>query len=253
MADNKQASRCLAWKQKKHLFKIFAGVGIFYLLSLAGTFAVVWQNASHKTEALLSFATTDLSDTVDEVVDAVLSNVGVALADHLGYAQPFTGDVMRQMAKDYNVDPSTGNIEYDGNVLVNGNVCTNFSVKAKGDVEVKGVVEGATVEAGGNITIARGMNGMGKGVLKCDGNVIAKFIENSDIEAGGYVETGSIMHSNVVAGSEIHVQGKKGFISGGKVTATTLIETRILGSDMGTSTIWCGHDSYLLLSSFPRG
>lgn len=136
-----------------------------------------------------------------------------------------------------NVDPATGNIEYDGNVLVNGNVCSNFSVKAKGDVEVRGVVEGATVEAGGSITIARGMNGMGKGILKCGGNVIAKFIENSEVEAEGYVESGSIIHSTVVAGTEVHVQGKKGFISGGKVTATTLIDTRILGSDMGTSTI----------------
>lgn len=136
-----------------------------------------------------------------------------------------------------NVDPSTGNIEYEGNVQVNGNVCTNFSVKAKGNVEVKGVVEGAEIEAGGNITIARGMNGMGKGILKCGGNVVAKFIENSTIEAEGYVESGSIMHSNVVAGTEVHVSGKKGFISGGRVNATSLIETRILGSDMGTDTV----------------
>lgn len=136
-----------------------------------------------------------------------------------------------------NVDPGTGNIEYEGNVQVNGNVCSNFSVKAKGNVEVRGVVEGAVIEAGGNITIARGMNGMGKGVLKAGGNIIAKFIENSEIEAKGYVDSGSIMHSNVVAGTEVHVGGRKGFISGGKVTATTLVETKILGSDMGTDTV----------------
>lgn len=145
----------------------------------------------------------------------------------------FVGNVMEVE----NVDPSTGNIEYDGNVQVNGNICSNFSVKAKGNVEIKGVVEGAEVEAGGNITIARGMNGMGKGVLKAGGNVVAKFIENSTVEAAGYVETGSIMHSNVVAGTEIHVNGRKAFISGGHVNATNYIETRILGSDMGTDTI----------------
>ena len=61
-----------------------------------------------------------------------------------------------------NVDNSTGNIEYEGNVQVNGNVCTNFRVKAQGNVEVNGVVEGAYIEAGENIIIARGMNGMGK-------------------------------------------------------------------------------------------
>ncbi len=145
----------------------------------------------------------------------------------------FVSDVMQVE----NVDPSTGNIEYEGNVLVNGNVCSNFSVKAKGDVEVRGVVEGAEIEAGGNITIARGMNGMGKGNLKCAGNIVAKFIENSNVEAAGYVESESIMHSTVVAGTEIHVNGKKGFISGGKVNATSLVEAKILGSEMGTDTV----------------
>ncbi|MBP9996753.1 MAG: DUF342 domain-containing protein [Lachnospiraceae bacterium] len=136
-----------------------------------------------------------------------------------------------------NVDPSTGNIEYEGNVQVNGNVATNFSIHAKGNVEVRGVVEGAEIVAGGNITIARGMNGMSKGTLKSGGNIIAQFIENSTVEAGGYVQAGSIMHSNVIAGTEIHVDGKKGFISGGKVAATTLVEAKILGSNMGTDTL----------------
>ncbi len=136
-----------------------------------------------------------------------------------------------------NVDPATGNIEYEGNVQVNGNVNTNFSIKAKGNVEVRGVVEGAEIEAGGNITIARGMNGMSRGVLKAGGNVIAQFIENSTVEAAGYVEAGSIMHSQILAGTEVHVGGKRGFISGGKVAATTLVEAKILGSDMGTDTI----------------
>lgn len=136
-----------------------------------------------------------------------------------------------------NVDTSTGNVEFEGNVQINGNVCSNFKIYAKGNVEVRGVVEGAEIIAGGNITIARGMNGMGKGVLKSDGNVIAQFIENSTVEAAGYVEAGSILHSDVAAGSEIHVNGKKGFISGGHVCATSLVDVKILGSDMGTDTV----------------
>ena len=92
-----------------------------------------------------------------------------------------------------NVDSSTGNIEYDGNVQVNGNVCANFSVKAKGNIEVSGVVEGAQVEAGGDIIIAKGMNGMGKGVLNAKGNVVAKFLEakgnwDDSKEFGGELE-----------------------------------------------------------------
>lgn len=136
-----------------------------------------------------------------------------------------------------NVDNSTGNIEYDGSVVINGNVGTNFSVKAKGNIEVKGVVEGAVLEAGGNIIIARGMNGMGRGVLKADGNVIAKFIENAKVFANGYVSTESILHSEVLAGTEITVSGKRGFITGGRVSASNAIFVKTLGSSMGADTI----------------
>lgn len=136
-----------------------------------------------------------------------------------------------------NVDISTGNIDYDGSVVVKGNVCANFSVKAKGNIEVYGVVEGAWMEAGGNIIIARGMNGMAKGILKADGNVVAKFIENAKVRTGGYVSTESILHSEVIAGTDIQVTGKRGFITGGRVSAMDLIQVKTLGSMMGADTL----------------
>ena len=136
-----------------------------------------------------------------------------------------------------NVDLSTGDIDYDGNVQVNGNVCSNFKINARGNVEVKGVVEGAQIIASGNVTIARGVNGMSKGVIIAGGNVVAQFVENARIDAKGYVESGSILHSNVSAGTEIRVSGKKGFITGGYVCATNLIEVKTLGSELGANTI----------------
>ena len=135
-----------------------------------------------------------------------------------------------------NVDNSTGNIDYAGDVQVNGNVCSNFNVKAVGNVEVKGVVEGAHIEAGGNIIIARGMNGMGKGVLHAGGNIIAKFLENATATAGGYVESGSILHSKVAAKTEVNVGGKRAFITGGVVAATKSVTVKTLGSSMGADT-----------------
>ena len=105
-----------------------------------------------------------------------------------------------------NVDTSTGDIEYEGSVLVNGNVLTNFSIKAQGHVEIRGVVEGACIEAGGDIIIARGMNGMGRGVLATKGNVVAKYLENATVNAKGYVSTESILHSRVMAGADTIVE-----------------------------------------------
>ena len=116
-----------------------------------------------------------------------------------------------------NVDNSTGNIDYEGNVQINGNVATNFQVKAKGDIMVKGVVEGAQLTAGGNI--------------------VAKFLENVTAEAEGYVASESILHSRVTAGGEVNVDGRRGFITGGKVSATGNVNVKTLGSEMGADTI----------------
>lgn len=136
-----------------------------------------------------------------------------------------------------NVDNSTGNIDFEGSVQINGNIISNFQVNAKGNVVVNGVVEGATVIAGGDIIIARGMNGMGKGQLKAGGNIISKFLENVVAEAEGYVQTESILHSTVTSGKYIEVDGKHGFITGGHVIAAERLGVKNLGSEMGASTI----------------
>ncbi len=155
----------------------------------------------------------------------------------------FVSDVMQVV----NVDNSTGNIVYDGNVVVEGNVNSNFSINCRGDGEVRGVVEGARIEASGNIILMRGINGMGKGYLKAGGNIIAKYMENCTADAGGYVETNSILHSKVHAGTDINVMSRKGFITGGEVVATGQVRVRTLGSTMGADTrVTVGTDPSLL-------
>lgn len=136
-----------------------------------------------------------------------------------------------------NVDNSTGNIDYEGSVQINGNVCTNFTVRAEGDINVKGVVEGAELIAGGNIIIVRGMNGMARGKLTAKGNIIAKFLENATASADGYVSAESIIHSHVMAGDDVTVDGKRGFIVGGKVTAGKTVHVKTLGTSMGADTV----------------
>ena len=135
------------------------------------------------------------------------------------------------------VGASTGDVDYDGNVLVKGNVLTGYTVKARGDIEVLGVVEGAYLEAGGQIVLRRGMQGMNKGILKANSNIVSKFIENAEVIAGGYVSTESIMHSNVSALGDIIVGGKRGFVSGCKLKSGTMISVKTAGSDMGSATL----------------
>jgi len=136
------------------------------------------------------------------------------------------------------VDSSTGDISCEGNVLVKGNVRTGFKIDAKGDVIVNGVVEGAEIRAGGQIVLMRGIQGMSRGKLIADGNIISKFIESAEvISRYGYVHSEAIMHSQVSAKTDVIVGGKKGFISGGSTRCSQMIEAKTVGSNMGTNTL----------------
>lgn len=145
----------------------------------------------------------------------------------------FVSDILEIPA---DVDTSTGDINYDGSVLIKGNVKSGFKVTANGDIVVEGVVEGAIVKSKGQIVIKQGIHGMNKGILNAGGNIICKFIENATAISGGYIETEGIMHSNVSAFSEIHVHGRKSLVTGGVIRAGVLLDTEVLGSEMGTVT-----------------
>ncbi len=134
------------------------------------------------------------------------------------------------------VDNSTGDIEYNGSITIKGNVRTGFKIKAAGTVEVFGVVEGAEIEAGGDIVLHRGVQGMGKAEIVVKGNMISKFIEGANVSVEGYIETDTILHSNVSANGDIYVRGKNGNLIGGNVQSKSLIEATSIGSPMGTAT-----------------
>lgn len=136
------------------------------------------------------------------------------------------------------VDSSTGDVVCEGNVEVKGNVRTGFKIDAKGDVIVHGVVEGAEIKAGGQIILMRGIQGMSRGKLIAQGNVISKFIESAEVVSRyGYVQSEAIMHSQVSAKTDVIVGGKKGFISGGSTRCGQMIEAKTVGSNMGTNTL----------------
>lgn len=144
--------------------------------------------------------------------------------------------VVASVYKVKDVDVSTGNINYDGSIEISGNVAANFEVKAGGNVVINGLVEGARIIAGGNIVIAKGMNGMGKGYLRAGGDVMVKFVENTRIVTGGFVETEAILHCTVSAGTDVRVDGRRGVILGGYVQAGNSIAAKTIGGSMSTAT-----------------
>ncbi len=172
----------------------------------------------------------NISISEDKTVITSMVNGNVTLTDDT----VFVSDTYTVAA---DVDASTGDIEYDGSVMIPGTVRTGFTVKAKGDIQVNGVVEGATLIAGGNIVIKRGVQGMTKGRLVAGGDICAQFFESANVEAQGDVLAGSILHSNISSGGRVVVSGRKGFIVGGEILCESYVEVNSIGNRMETQTM----------------
>jgi uncharacterized protein (DUF342 family) len=137
------------------------------------------------------------------------------------------------------VNLKTGNIIFLGTVIITGNVDDGFSVKATGNIEVHGTVGKAELDAEGDIIVNQGINGKGAGVVRAGRSVWARFIENTQVEAGNMVSVADgIINSHVDAAKRIVCQGKRAHIVGGKLRAAEEISAKILGSPVsGTETV----------------
>lgn len=172
----------------------------------------------------------------------VLSNV----AGHVMYDGDFISVSNTYFIKG-DLDVATGHVIYDGNVEVEGTVISGIRIESSGDVIINGTVEGATIIAEGHIILSNGIKGMGKAVLKAGGNIVAKYLESVEVEAGGYVKADSILNSTIYAKDDITVNSKKGFVSGGHISSGTAIKVKNAGSEMGIrTTLEVGVDPALL-------
>jgi len=134
------------------------------------------------------------------------------------------------------VDNSTGNINFVGNVIVRGNVLSGFSVVAGGNIEIWGIVEGAEVISEGNIVIRRGVQGNNKAYIKSNGDIVAKFIEQSKVEAMNDIKAETIMHSSVKCGGSLELGGRIGLLVGGSSAVCKELYAKVIGSQMATLT-----------------
>ncbi|MDR3337014.1 MAG: FapA family protein [Treponema sp.] len=138
-----------------------------------------------------------------------------------------------------NVDLKTGNIDFLGSVEISGNVEDGFFVKAAGNIEIRGLVERANLEAEGDITVHQGIAGKSSGRVKAGRSIWARFIENTNVEAGNMVVVSDgIVNSQVDAFKRIVVKGKRANVVGGHLRATEEISADSIGSPTsGTETI----------------
>ena len=141
-----------------------------------------------------------------------------------------------EVAKD--VGPETGNINFIGSVLVKGSVNDNYSIKAEGNIDIQGTVGKCNLEAKGDIMVKLGIQGNENSFVKAGGDVIAKFIQFSNVEAGNnVVVTEAILNSNIDADNRIILIGKRASASGGRLRALNEVNGKVLGSQAGSKTL----------------
>jgi uncharacterized protein (DUF342 family) len=124
-----------------------------------------------------------------------------------------------QISGDVNYE--TGNLDFKGNVEIKGSVLSPFIVKASGDIRIGETVEsGAQVYGEANLVVRLGIVGENT-VVKVEGNITAKFIQDATVSAGGNIAAGSYIRSaNVSSQSSVTVEG-----SGGAVGASWAVKS----------------------------
>lgn len=139
------------------------------------------------------------------------------------------------------VDAIIGKIEFFGDVIINGNVEGGVVIRAGRNIEIHGTTGAATLFAGGDVLLSRGIQGGGK--ISARGNVYAEFIENTTVDAGGLVQSNVILNAKVNAKNKVITTGKKGAIIGGYTHALKSIEVITAGNDVELKTeLHCGYE-----------
>lgn len=131
------------------------------------------------------------------------------------------------------VDASVGNISFIGDVIIKGNVCEGFKVSSNTNITVSGEVNGATLEAGGNITIKQGCV---FAKITCHGNVSALFCERSNINCDGNISAQNYVICNIYCAGELTIKASNGSLIGGKYTILNSLEASNIGSKTYTPT-----------------
>lgn len=130
------------------------------------------------------------------------------------------------------VDSSTGNINFSGDVIVEGNVCEGFEIHAGGNVLIKGHAESCIVETGGDMQIARGINGDDDTRINVAGSFHALYVEHSNLTVKGDIFAESIIDSNVTCEGNIDLSNSgKGVLIGGTTNIKGELVVRNLGND----------------------
>ncbi len=140
-------------------------------------------------------------------------------------------DINEVMQIRSSVDHMTGNIRFPGDVIIDGDVRNGFSVRSGGSIIIKGVVEGAYIEADGDISIGKGINGSGGEKVIAGGNLKSGYIESARLQVEGNITTDYIIESDIKCGGDITLIGRNELIIGGSIKLSGELTAKFIGNE----------------------
>ncbi|MDR2184599.1 MAG: FapA family protein [Treponema sp.] len=138
---------------------------------------------------------------------------------------------------------ATGNIIFPGDVLIEGPVSDGFKIYSGGSVTIKQTFDVTDVITRTDLSVAGGIIGRGRALVKVGGTLKTKFIENCRVACRrSIIVDTEIINSSVYTMERIEM-GDKGLILGGEIYAIHGVRTGGIGKKAGKAThIHCGVD-----------
>jgi len=136
-------------------------------------------------------------------------------------------------------------VEFDGIIFVEGNVDENSEIEAAGDIIIKGAVHQATLTAGGNVIIGKGINGKSSRI-RAKGNVRSYFIEGTNVHADGNITANIVMRAALRCGGSLILSGNHENLIGGTCSVGGEVLARNIGSSAAVQTELSLESQYLL-------
>jgi uncharacterized protein (DUF342 family) len=138
---------------------------------------------------------------------------------------------------------ATGNIVFPGDVIIDGPVSDGFKIYSGGSVTIKQTFDVTDVITKADLTVAGGIIGRGRALVKAGGQLKTKFIENCRVACRKSITVDKEIINSSIFTMDILEMGDKSTILGSDVYAIHGVRAGSIGKKSGKATqIHCGID-----------
>ncbi|MGF1693268.1 DUF342 domain-containing protein [Photobacterium kagoshimensis] len=153
------------------------------------------------------------------------------------------------------VRATTGHVNFDGSVVIKGDVKPGMKVSVSGSLTVLGFVELAELEAGADITVAKGILGKQSAndsefacTIRSGGKITSKFAQYTLLDAKDDISLSHhALHCHITTRGKLSVideTKRHGTLSGGYASVGYSVHALSIGALAGTTTSICAFTNY---------